>query len=103
MSLANKLLLFGLACMVLSVLVGVDRLRLVVGQIQMEGPIFVPVPHNVTHQQSLANQNQTPHLPLRLTTEQSASILGKKLDKMNELLANISSELRVLISTSHAH
>jgi hypothetical protein len=61
------------------------------------------VPHNVTHQQSLANQNQTPHLPLRLTTEQSASILGKKLDKMNELLANISTELRVLISTSHAH
>lgn len=67
----------------------------------MEGPIFVPVPHNVTHQQLLANQNQTPHLPLRLTTEQGASILGKKLDKMNELLANISSELRVLISTSH--
>ena len=26
-----------------------------------------------------------------------------KIDKMNELLANISSELRILISTSHAH
>jgi hypothetical protein len=83
---------------------GMDRLGLVVAQIQMQGQIFVPVPHNVTtHFQSLANHNQTPQQPLRLTTEQSASILGKKLDKMNELLANISSELRVLISTSRAH
>lgn len=89
---------------VLSVLVGVDRLGLVVAQIQMQGQIFVPVPHNVTtHFQPLANHNQTPQQPLRLTTEQSASILGKKLDKTNELLANISSELRVLISTSRAH
>lgn len=85
MNLANKLLVFGLVCMVLSVLMGVDKLGLVVGQIQMEGQIFVPVPHNVTtHYQSLANHNQTPQQPLRLTTEQSASILGKKLDKMNE-------------------
>ena len=88
--------------MVLSVLVVVDRLGLVLGQIQTQGPIFVPVPHNVTHHQSLTNQNQTSQQPLRLTTEQSASILGKKLDKMNELLANISSELRALISTSRA-
>lgn len=102
MSFANKLLLFGLVSMVLSVLVGVDRLGLVVAQMQMEGPIFVPVPHNLTHHQSLSNHNQTPQQPLRLTTEQSASILGKKLDKMNGLLANISSQLRVLISTSRA-
>jgi hypothetical protein len=59
MSLAKKLLLFGLVCMVLSVLVGVDRLAIVMAQIQMEGPIFVPVPHNVTHHQLLANLSQT--------------------------------------------
>jgi hypothetical protein len=103
MSLANKLLFLGLVYMVLSVLVGVDRLAIVMAQIQMEGPIFVPVPHNVTHHQLLANQNQTSQQPIRLTTEQSAKVLGKKLDKMNELLANISAELRVLISNSRAH
>jgi hypothetical protein len=103
MSFTKKLLLFGLACMVLSVLVGIeDRLAIVMAQVQMEGPIFVPVPHNVTHHQLLANQSQTSQQPLRLTPEQSDKVLGKKLDKMNELLANISAELRVLISNNHA-
>jgi hypothetical protein len=102
MSLIKKLLLFGLVCMVLSVLVGVDRLAVVIAQIQMESPIFVPVQHNVTHHQLLANQSQSSQQPpLRLTTEQSANVLSKKLDKMNELLANISAELRVLISNNH--
>lgn len=102
MSLANKLLLFGLVCMVLSVLIGVDRLAIAMAQIQMQGPIFVPVPHNMTHHQSLANESQTSQQPPRLTAEQSANALSKKLDKMNELLANISSELHVLISNSRA-
>jgi hypothetical protein len=103
MSFANKLFFFGLVCMALSVLVGVDRLAIVMAQIQMQNPIFVPVPHNVKHHQLLANQNQTSQQPIRLTTEQSAKLLGKKLDKMNELLANISAELRVLISNGRSH
>ncbi len=102
MSLGNKLLLFGLVFMVLSILVAVDRLAIVMAQIQMQGPIFVPLPHNITHHQSLANQSQTSQQPPRLTTELNAYVLGKKLDKMNELLANISAELHVLISNSHA-
>jgi hypothetical protein len=81
MSLTKKILLFGLDCMVLSVLVGVDRLAIVVAQIQMEGPIFVPVPHNVKHHQLLANQSQTLQQPLRLTTEQNLLFWVRNLIK----------------------
>lgn len=93
--------------MVLSILTGVDRYAIAMAQTQMGGPIFVPVPHIITHNQSLANQNQgqsqtsQQQQPL-LTPEQSAKFLGKKLDKMNELLSNITAELHVLLSNSHA-
>lgn len=90
--------------MILSVVMfGGGLTRLVMAQNQMEGPIFVPVPHAVTHNQSLPNQGQTSQQqqPL-LTPEQSAKFLGKKLDKMNELLANITAELHILLSNSRA-